>query len=109
MGMSKETARLNHVSAAHILESWMFVEMALSIWIAVQYKQQCVCPMDVMQHANIVYKHLTDWLLGNAKTVPAEVSDSLCQITSGGKEKWPCGWFFAVLACKCGYIFEEGV
>ena len=33
MGMSKETARLNHVSVAHTVESRMFVEMALSIWI----------------------------------------------------------------------------
>ena len=109
MGMSEETARLNHVSAAHIVESWMFVEMALSIWIAVQYKNRVVCPMDVMQHANIVYKHLADWVRGGATTVPAEVSDSLCQITSGGESKWPLGWFFAVLTCKCGYTFEEGV
>ena len=73
MGMSKTTSRLNHVSAAHIVASWIFVEMALSIWIAVQYKNRVVCPMDVTQHANTVYKHLADWVRGEARTVPTEV------------------------------------
>jgi hypothetical protein len=109
MGKSEETATLNHVSAAHIVESWMFTEMALSVWIAVQYKNRVVCPVDWMQHANIVYKHLASWVGGGATTVPAEVSNSLCQITSGGESKWPLGWFFAVLTCKCGHTFEQGV
>ena len=109
MGISRTAPRLNHVSAAHIVESWMFVEMALSIWIAVQHRNQSVCPVDVMTHAHGVYQHLAIWVRGEATTVPAAVSNSLCEITSGGESQWPLGWFFVVLTCKCGYTFNQGV
>ena len=76
--------KLSHVAAAHILESWMFVEMALTVMLAVEHQQASGCPDDVMQHIHRVYKHLREWVSGDATTVPAAVSDSLCQITSGG-------------------------
>ena len=83
--------KLSHVAAAHVLESWMFVEMALSMIIAVNHEDQSGCPVDVMGHINKVYKHLRSWLFGGATTVPAAVSTSLHQITSGGESEWPLG------------------
>ena len=79
--------RLSHVAAAHIVESWMFVEMALSVILAVHHGNQSGCPVGVMGHINRVYKHLRSWLSGGAATVPAAVSGALHQIISSGESE----------------------
>ena len=100
---------LSHVAAAHIVESWMFVEVALTVILAVHHGNKAGCPVGVMGHINRVYKHLRSWLSGDVTTVPAAVSNSLCQITSDGESKWALVWLFEVLTCKCGYTLDQGV
>ena len=54
--------KLSHVAAALVLESWMFVEMALSMILAANRGDPSGCPVDVMRHINKVFKHLRSWL-----------------------------------------------
>jgi hypothetical protein len=102
--------QLDPNAAAHILESWVLAELSTAVIIAVHQTRGIGCPADLLEDIQVVEQHLAKWACGPSNsTVPTAVSEALCRVTTGATKQgkqWILGWFFEVLARKCGYESE---